>query len=91
MVAEMRGALEQAVIESPADPEAYVLMGDLALNERRFTEAQLLYQKASELMAEFNKSVKRKEVLQPRILRGLAETGHEPRDWIGHKSNWKHG
>ena len=81
MVGEMRGALEQAVIEAPADPEAYVLMGDLALNERRITEAQLLYLKANELMGEFKKSAKRKEFLQPRILHGLAETAMNRRDW----------
>ena len=83
MVGEMRGALEQAVIEAPTDPEAYMLMGDLALGEHRITEAQLLYQKANDLVGEFNKSTKRKAILRLRIFRGLAETAMRRKDWAG--------
>ena len=71
------------MIEAPTDPEAYMLMGDLALSEHRITEAQLLYQKASDLMGEFNKSAKRKLILQLRIDRGLAETALGRKDWAG--------
>ncbi len=78
---DVRNALEQAVIEVPTDPEAYILMGDIALGERRITEAQLLYQKASEVMGGFNKSAKRKELLQPRVLHGLSEVAMNRRDW----------
>jgi tetratricopeptide (TPR) repeat protein len=81
MGAEMRSALEQAVIDAPTDPEAYMLMADVALNERRVTEAQMLYQKANELIGEFNKSAKRKEFLQPRILHGLAQVAISRKDW----------
>ena len=59
-----------------------MLMGDLALNEHRIIEAQLLYEKASDLLAEFN-SAKRKAILQTRINRGMAETALSRKDWVG--------
>ena len=40
--------LEKCVKETPTDPEAYVVLADLALNDRRFTEADLLYAKAAQ-------------------------------------------
>ena len=83
MVGEMRGALEQAVMDAPNDPEAYMFIGDLALSDHRVTEAQLLYEKASQLLVEFKKSDKRKEALQPGIHRGLAEVAMSRKDWVG--------
>jgi tetratricopeptide (TPR) repeat protein len=71
-IAGMRGALEQAVIDAPNDPEPYILMGDVAVNEHRFTEARMLYKKAEELTASFQGSKKRKEQFSPRILSGEA-------------------
>jgi tetratricopeptide (TPR) repeat protein len=83
MGGDMRGALEQAVIDNPDDPEPYMVLADMALADRRLTEAQLLYQKASDLMADFKKSAKRKEALQPGIHRGLAQTAMNRKDWAG--------
>ena len=77
----VRNALEQAVVDAPADPEAYLIMGDLALRERRFTEARMLYQKANELLANFNASAKRKDLIQPRILSGLASIDEAQENW----------
>lgn len=68
----VRDALEEAVQNDPDDPEAYIIMGDLAVRERRFTEAMMLYQKSDELSAQFQGSVKRKKLLMPRILSGMA-------------------
>ncbi len=76
-----RNALEQAVVEAPADPEAYVIMGDVAMRERRVAEAELLYQKADGLNAKFEASVKRKDFLQPRILSGLATIAEVHDNW----------
>jgi tetratricopeptide (TPR) repeat protein len=82
-LAGLRNALEQATLEDPNDPEAYVLMGDFAMNDRRFTEAELLYQKANGLMAKFDKSKKRKDQLEPRILGGLATAMQSRKNWAG--------
>lgn len=79
----MRNYLEQAVMDSPTDPEAYVLMGDIAMRERRITEGEMLFQKANELIGKFDKSAKRKDVLQPRILGGLAAVCEARDDWPG--------
>ncbi|MCE5302207.1 MAG: tetratricopeptide repeat protein [Planctomycetaceae bacterium] len=78
---DVRTALEQAVNESPNDPEAYVLMGDIALRDRRITEAMMLYQKADSLMPGFTSSTKRKDILQPRVLSGLAAVDEAREKW----------
>ncbi|MEN6406340.1 MAG: tetratricopeptide repeat protein [Thermoguttaceae bacterium] len=78
---DVRTALEEAVTESPNDPEAYVLMGDIALRDRRVTEATMLYEKAASLMSSFTSSAKRKDVLQPRVLSGLASVDEAREKW----------
>ena len=79
----VRNALEQTVVESADDPEAYVIMGDIALRERQVTAASLLYAKAASLMAKFDKSAKRKGLLQPRVYSGLASVAEARADWAG--------
>jgi tetratricopeptide (TPR) repeat protein len=79
----VRNALDRATFDSPDDPEAYIVMGDFALRERRITEAALLYQKARELASKFNKSRKRKELLEPRVLSGLATIEEIHENWAG--------
>jgi tetratricopeptide (TPR) repeat protein len=79
----VRNALEQAVIESPDDPETYVIMADIALRERQVTVASLLYAKAASLVEKFDKSTKRKGLLQPRVYSGLASVS-EARDDFRH-------
>ena len=75
-----RNALEQAVIEEPADPEAYWIISNLALRERRATEAELVLQKASSLLPGV-KSVKRKNILQAGVLSGLAQVAELRENW----------
>ena len=38
-----RGELEQTVIDYPEDPETYLMLGDLAFQERRVTDAETLF------------------------------------------------
>lgn len=79
---QMRAALERAVIDSPDDPEAYFIMAELAMRDRRVTEARLLYDKAQGLTPKVA-SAKRKELLQPLLLNGLAQTSGAREDWVG--------
>jgi tetratricopeptide (TPR) repeat protein len=79
--AAVRRALENAVVDAPADPEAYVILGDFALRERRVTEAGLLFNKAGDLLAKFKGSEKRKKLLEPRIFAGLAAIAEARGDW----------
>jgi tetratricopeptide (TPR) repeat protein len=82
MAAGLRNSLEQATKENPNDPEAYAIFADLAMRDRRITEARLLFDKANSLMATF-KSAKRKAALEPQILAGLAMTCAAREDWAG--------
>jgi tetratricopeptide (TPR) repeat protein len=80
MATGMRNALEQAVKDNPDDPQAYMVFADIAMRDRRLTEAQLLYEKANSLMPKFNVA-KRKKVLEPQVLAGLAMTSEARDDW----------
>ncbi len=83
MPKESRNALEQAVVDAPGDPEAYLIMAGSAMHDRDVTKAESLYQKAESLMPAFDKSVKRKELLQPLIYSGLAGVAEARKDWAG--------
>ena len=76
----MRNALEQGVKESPNDPEAYLFLADLAMQDHRTTEARLLYEKAASLMSKFD-VVSRKKNLEIQVLAGLAATSEAWEDW----------
>ncbi len=77
----VRVSLEQAVVESPEDPEAYVIMGDIAMSQGRVTEAGLLYAEAENLLARFEGSPRRKSLLDARNLSGLAAVAEARADW----------
>jgi tetratricopeptide (TPR) repeat protein len=73
--------LEKAVVKHPTDPEAYVDKAELDLRNGQFTEAELLYQKATELMPNFAASKKRKDALLPQIADGMARISEFREDW----------
>ncbi|MDY0167117.1 MAG: tetratricopeptide repeat protein [Thermoguttaceae bacterium] len=77
----VRVSLERAVVEAPEDPEAYVIMGDIAMAQGRVTEASLLYDKAQALLANFTKSDRRKAILDARNMSGLAAVAEARGDW----------
>jgi len=79
--AALRAQLEQAIVDMPGDPEAYVIIGDLALQGRRWTEADLVFQKTNELLAGFKGSSRRKSAIQKRALAGLAAVAQNREDW----------
>jgi tetratricopeptide (TPR) repeat protein len=74
-------ALERAVMSEPKDPEAFVIMGKIALQERRITAAELLFLRAQQLLATFDKSPKRKEILEPQTISGLASVDQAREKW----------
>lgn len=76
-------SLEAANKESPTDPEASVILGDLAFRGGRVSEARLMYAEAYRLLAEFKGSAKRKTLLTPRILSGMAAVAEAAEDWAG--------
>jgi len=83
LILAMRNWLEKGVQQNPDDPEAYLVLGEIALQEGRVTETDLLYNKAAGLMATFKGNAKRKQGLQPRILGGQAAVAEAHQDWGG--------
>ncbi len=76
-----RDAIENAVVENPADPEAYVIFADTAIQQRRWTEAELLYDKALTLVQDYNANPKRKKNISIGALNGLAAVAEIRKDW----------
>ena len=79
----VRQALERAVIAHPNDPQAYILLGEVALRSGRVTEADLLFLKAASLMKGFTESAERKKILEPGVYAGLASVAEARADWPG--------
>jgi tetratricopeptide (TPR) repeat protein len=79
--AGVRNSLEKAVVETPDDPEAYVVLGDIAFGGGRITEAELLFQKASSLLTKLTQSKKRKDNLTLRVLGGMATVAQAREQW----------
>lgn len=76
-----RGELEQTVIEHPADPEPYLMLGDLAFQERRVTDAETLFTRGVDLTAAFESNAKRKRDFQIRGHAGLAAVAEARKQW----------
>lgn len=87
----MRRALERAAAEEPSDPEAYVLLSDLALREGRLVEAELLCQRAHQVLEPFHRSARRRALLAPHVLSNLASVGEARENWhaaLKHLDAW---
>ncbi len=69
----VRQAIEVAVTKHPTDPEAYVILAELNLQNSCVTEAEALFDKAATMNAKFGDSAKRKSDIQKRILIGQAQ------------------
>jgi len=71
--------LEKAVVESPDDPEAYLIMADLAGREQQWTDAGLLAEKAITLAKAFKGDPERKKDMLKRgyLLAALVAQQHE--------------
>ncbi|HEY2841359.1 MAG TPA: tetratricopeptide repeat protein [Pirellulales bacterium] len=80
-VREGRAQLEKAIIETPNDPEPYLIFGDLAFAEARFTDATLLYDKSLALAQAFKGNETRKADLVKRALTGAALGAEKHEQW----------
>ena len=83
MTHEVRFALKRAIEETPSDPEPYLLMADIALQEKDLAEAESLLEKTNGLLAAFDKSAKRKKMLQRQLQSSLAMLAEARNDWAG--------
>jgi tetratricopeptide (TPR) repeat protein len=76
-----RAELEDAVVKFPKDPEAYLMMGDLAFQDRRITDADVLFSKATQLTTEFTENAKRKRDFEIRCHAGSAAVAEARKQW----------
>jgi tetratricopeptide (TPR) repeat protein len=76
-----RGELEQTVIDYPSDPEPYLMLGDLAFQERRVTDAETLFSRGVSLTEAFDINPKRKRDFQIRGFAGLAAVAEARKQW----------
>ena len=76
-----RAFLESTVTNNPADPEAYLLLADLAFAEGRTTEAHALFEKAKGLVDKFTDNAKRQQNFQIRVLAGLGAVHERRQQW----------
>lgn len=82
-VGPLRGELEQAVVKRPDDPEAYLIIADLAAQDRRIAEADALYTKARALIDTYSENPKRKRNFEMRVDAGLAGVAEAREQWDG--------
>lgn len=76
-----RTSYEKAVRDEPDDPEPYVVFGENAVRQRRFTDAALLFDKAIEVCNAYNANRERKENLSSRAYSGAALVAQARERW----------
>jgi tetratricopeptide (TPR) repeat protein len=76
-----RAELEEASVKFPGDPEPYLMLGDLAFQERRITDAAVLFDRATQLTASFDENPKRKRDFEIRCSAGTSAVAEARRQW----------
>jgi len=76
-----RQQLERMVAEDPADPEAYLIFGDLMRQQGYFTAAAALYTEATPRIAGFQKDPARRDNLLARLHSGSAAVAEARGQW----------
>ena len=69
---QVRAMLDNAVIAHPDDPEAYILLADIASMDKRRTEATLLLARGQEVLEKYNKNRSRKLKIEKAMWSNLA-------------------
>jgi tetratricopeptide (TPR) repeat protein len=80
-LAAARNELESVVVELPADPEAYAMLADLAYQEGRRAEAEVLFTRSLRLAEAYKDNPKRKARLLGRAHAGLAAVAEARSQW----------
>ena len=76
-----RAELEQTVVKFPEDPEPYLMLADLAFQDRRVTDSAVLFDRATQLTSGFDQNPKRKRDFQIRSEAGTAAVAEARREW----------
>jgi tetratricopeptide (TPR) repeat protein len=86
-----RAELEQTSVKFPNDPEPYLMLADLAFQDRRVTDSAVLFDRATELTASFDENLKRKRDFEIRCNAGTAAVAEARRQWESaqkHLATW---
>ena len=76
-----RAELEQTVAKFPSDPEPYLMLADLAFQDRRVTDSAVLFDRATQLTAAFDENPKRKRDFEIRCHAGTAAVAEARQQW----------
>jgi tetratricopeptide (TPR) repeat protein len=76
-----RLSLEKTAMENPGDPEAYLILADQAIQQRRVIEAESLYDKGLELTENFKDNARRKRNFEIRARTGRAVVAEQRKNW----------
>ena len=76
-----RAELEDCAVKFPTDPEPYLMMGDLAFQDRRVTDADMLFKEATRLTGEYAENAKRKRDFDIRCNAGSAAVAEARKQW----------
>lgn len=76
-----RASLEKTAMDNPGDPEAYLMLADQAMRERRIIEAESLYDKGLQLTELFSENERRKRNFEIRARTGRALVAEQRRNW----------
>ena len=69
-----------AIKTSPSDPEPYVILGNIALQERRVAEATMDFDKAKQMLATYTND-ERKGAMEQQTMSGIAQVAEADEDW----------
>ena len=75
-------SLELATKETPDDPEAYLLLAELSLQQRGWTAAELLLNKADSLLPGYTVNAERKKNMVINSLRHRGQLADSREDWV---------
>lgn len=90
-VGPARMELDRTAAVEPDDPEAYLVLADLAFQERRVTDSAVLFERATELTAKFEGNAKRKRDFLIRCHAGQAAVDEARERWedaLGEIQKW---
>ena len=76
-----RASLEKTASENPDDPEAYLILADLAIQQGRMIEADALYERGLAMTTKFAGNPKRKRNMEIRARSGRALVYQRRKDW----------
>jgi tetratricopeptide (TPR) repeat protein len=80
-LAPARAELEQTVVKFPNDPEPFLMLADLAFQDRRVTDSSVLFDRATQLSGSYAENPKRKRDFEIRCNAGTAAVAEARRQW----------